>query len=103
MRTSAIYHEIYDYICLYKTENDGCAPSVYEIGDAVGISSSSMVNRYLNRMVSRGMIERGGKKGRMILIPGARWFAPSHMATKITVKELARQDAKKLLKVVLHR
>lgn len=98
-KTSLLYDQIYDFAMEFKINHNGNSPTIREIGDAVGVSSTSMVSRYLDRMVSRGLIERGGKF-RMIIIPGSRWLPPQHTITKITAKELERQDAEKIFKFV---
>ena len=83
--TSPRYQEIYEFVVLFKKEHDGNSPTIRQIGDAIGVSSTSQVNHYLNVMVSRGMITRGGKF-RMIGIPGGVWLAPTKMKFLETVR-----------------
>ena len=101
-RANSPYDQIYDFIVGFKKAHNGNSPTFRQIGDAVGVRSSSMVNTYLDRMVTRGMIERKGSI-RMIEIPGSRWFPPPHTITKITAKELEKQDNERLLEVVIPR
>jgi hypothetical protein len=61
-----------------------------------------MVNTYLDRMVTRGMIEREGRF-RMISIPGSRWLPPAHVKANAESEQGQKEEAKhmrKLLKVV---
>ena len=46
----------------------GYPPSVREIGDAVGLSSSSTVHGYLNKLEAMGFIKRDPTKPRAILV-----------------------------------
>jgi repressor LexA len=46
-----------DFIDRWTTEN-GYPPSIREIGEAVGISSTSVVNYNLNRLVEEGYLDR---------------------------------------------
>ena len=96
------YQKILDYIVAFKVEHNGNSPTFRQIADACGISSSSLVNTYLDRMVKLRMIERKGSI-RMIEVPGSRWLPPPHMINKITAKELEKKDAEKMLEVVLPR
>jgi repressor LexA len=48
---------ILDFIAVYVREN-GYPPTIREIGDAVGISSTSVVNYNLNRLAERGYLIR---------------------------------------------
>jgi SOS-response transcriptional repressor LexA len=76
--TSPKYNQIYDYIVAFKKAHDGNSPTIREIGDAVGVSSTSQANHYLDVMVKLGMITRDGKF-RMIGIPGGVWSPPTGM------------------------
>ncbi len=48
-------YQIYDAIREYTAIN-GYAPTVREIGSAVGLRSSSTVHQYLNRIMYKGYI-----------------------------------------------
>ena len=63
--------EILNCIIGYMQEH-GYAPTVREIGDRVGLRSSSSVHRYLVEMRDSGMIETDVKEGfkRAIRVPG---------------------------------
>ena len=47
--------EIYAYITEYVAEN-GHSPTFREVGNAVGLRSSSTVSRYIHRLVDEGRI-----------------------------------------------
>ena len=58
---------IYNYIVSYIKENS-YPPSVREIGQAAGLSSTSTVHGYLKRLEKRGLIRRDESKSRAISI-----------------------------------
>ena len=71
--------KIYDYIVQMLTE-EGFAPSVREIGAAVGLKSPSTVHFHLKNMEERGIIKRSGRKGRTItLVRPAKAAAPAQV------------------------
>ena len=45
---------------------DGYPPSVREIGQAVGLSSTATVHGYLERLEKKGYIKKKDKKGRTL-------------------------------------
>ena len=58
---------IYRYIIEYIDENN-YPPSVREIGQAAGLSSTSTVHGYLQRLEKRGLIKRDESKSRAITV-----------------------------------
>src|SRR5438094_5425631 len=58
-------HKILDYI-RYVTKVRNYPPSVREIGEAVGLSSSSTVHNQLNQLERRGLIKRDPSKSRTV-------------------------------------
>lgn len=58
---------IYDYIAACIQEQ-GYAPSVREIGEAVGLKSPSTVHFHLKRLEEAGVIAKGAGKGRAIAL-----------------------------------
>ena len=58
---------IYQVIVHFVQEN-GYAPSVREIGDAVGLKSPSTVHFHLKKLEEQGLIEKGACKGRALAI-----------------------------------
>lgn len=59
--------EIYDYI-KHVVQTKGYPPSVREIGEAVGLASSSTVHGHLSRLEEKGYIKRDPTKPRAIEI-----------------------------------
>ncbi len=59
----------------------GYPPSVREIGDAVGLSSSSTVHGYLNKLEAMGFIKRDPTKPRAILVLDDTAFSKKQMVS----------------------
>jgi hypothetical protein len=57
------HQKILDFISQYQKEN-GHPPSIREIGETVGITSTSVVNYYLDQLVKLGFLERDRKVSR---------------------------------------
>jgi len=78
LKFTTLHSSVYDFIVKFKTDHDGIAPSVLEIGKACGINSTSAVRHVLDSLVLFGMIkcDYGKGKSRMISIPGAHWTPP---------------------------
>lgn len=65
--------EILEYIKQY-IQDHGYSPTIREIGDGVGISSTSGVHIYLKQMLDEGMIESDHEcSPRAIRIPGYKF------------------------------
>jgi predicted RNA-binding Zn-ribbon protein involved in translation (DUF1610 family) len=71
--TSQYADTVFDYIVEHKTKSDGVSPTIREIADAVGISSTSMVNFTLNCLVQRGRISIDKTVSRGIRVVGGGW------------------------------
>ena len=69
VQLSRMQQQIYDYI-VRTIREQGYAPSVREIGDAVGLKSPSTVHFHLKHMEEMGVIERSAGKGRTITLTG---------------------------------
>lgn len=61
---------MYDFIRSFSEENQ-YPPTIREIGEAVGISSTSVVNYNLNKLVKAGLIERNKEVSRGIRVQDA--------------------------------
>lgn len=59
--------EILDFIQVFIDDN-GYPPSIREIGDSVGISSTSVVSYNLGRLEAEGLIERAKHVARGIRV-----------------------------------
>ena len=66
-RKSDMQARIYEVIVQFLREN-GYAPSVREIGDAVGLKSPSTVHFHLKKLEEQGLIEKGACKGRALTL-----------------------------------
>jgi repressor LexA len=60
------------------TETRGYPPSVREIGELVGLSSSSTVQSHLKTLERRGLIQRDPTKPRALTTRSADYEAPTH-------------------------
>lgn len=67
------------YIVRHKLEHDGVAPTVREIVEEAGISSTSVVCYHLGLLEAEGRIRRMKKEPRAIAVVGGRWVAPAGM------------------------
>jgi len=77
--------KILDYI-RYVTKVRNYPPSVREIGEAVGLSSSSTVHNHLNQLERRGLIKRDPSKSRTVqLVSDAQADAQRRNAVSIPV------------------
>jgi repressor LexA len=63
------HHKILNFVREYQYEN-GYPPSIREIGEKTGISSTSVVNYYLDQLEKRGLIERDRKISRGVRLAG---------------------------------
>jgi repressor LexA len=77
---------IYRYIIEYIDENN-YPPSVREIGQAAGLSSTSTVHGYLQRLEKRGLIKRDESKSRAITV-----VSDSESSINLDVKKELDQD-----------
>ena len=66
---------IYKYVVAYIQEH-GYPPSVREIGDGVGLKSTSSVYSHLKRMLEDGMLETDAEFGqpRALRVPGYKYI-----------------------------
>ena len=67
---SSMQQRIYEYIANCIREQ-GYAPSVREIGEAVGLKSPSTVHFHLKHLMEAGYIQKGAGKGRAITLKEA--------------------------------
>jgi len=63
------HQKILDFLQDYQRENH-YPPSIREIGEKTGISSTSVVNYYLDQLEKRGMIQRDRKISRGVRLSG---------------------------------
>ncbi|MDE6782032.1 MAG: transcriptional repressor LexA [Ruminococcus sp.] len=60
---------VFDYI--KGRLSNGVSPSVREIMDAMGFKSTSTAHRYINHLVSKGLIEKTGNINRSLKLPNS--------------------------------
>ncbi|MEW9668889.1 transcriptional repressor LexA [Ammoniphilus sp. 3BR4] len=84
MKLSSRQHAILDFI-KKEVKDKGYPPSVREIGEAVGLASSSTVHGHLARLEKKGLIRRDPTKPRAIEILDELDF-PEEEATLPTVR-----------------
>ena len=63
------HQKILDFLSEYQRENR-YPPSIREIGERTGISSTSVVNYYLDQLEKKGLIERDRKISRGVRVAG---------------------------------
>ena len=84
--------EILDFLNLFTVKN-GYPPSVREIGEAVGLSSSSTVHSHLNALEDKGYIRRDPSSARALTVISQRETA-SAPEVKNTPERLPRNVVK---------
>lgn len=65
-------NKVYDFIVAYKSQHGGTAPTVREICESCGISSTAYAKYLLDRLAEQGRIVKGAG-ARNISIPNERW------------------------------
>ena len=70
-KRSDMTERVYEYL-QKAIKEQGYAPSVREICEAVGLKSPSTVHFHLKRLQERGLIEKGDCKGRAIVLKDQR-------------------------------
>jgi len=68
--------EIMRYIICYKAAHDGNSPTIREICDECGVSSTSVAAYNLEKLERAGKIVLAGGGARGIQVVGGRWVAP---------------------------
>jgi len=66
-KLSKMQQRVYDFI-VESIKEHGYAPSVREIGDALGLKSPSTVHFHIKHLEELGLIEKGAGKGRAIAL-----------------------------------
>ncbi len=66
-KLSRMQQRVYDYI-VESIARQGYAPSVREIGEALGLKSPSTVHFHIKHLEELGLIEKGAGKGRAIAL-----------------------------------
>jgi hypothetical protein len=70
---------VFEFIVNYKKKHDGNSPKLRLIQRECGISSTSVLDLYLDRLEKHGKIERTGEIGsRQIEVVGGEWTYESN-------------------------
>ncbi|WP_436861852.1 transcriptional repressor LexA [Staphylococcus caeli] len=85
-------NEIFEYI-KQTVHSKGYPPSVREIGEAVGLASSSTVHGHLSRLEEKGYIRRDPTKPRAIEIVNEQLGEPINMEETIHVPVIGKVTA----------
>lgn len=72
-RSIIMRERIFNFICTYKEQHDGVSPTCRDIARDVGISSTSVVYYYLEKLQLAGLIKSGHTRARGIEIVGGCW------------------------------
>ncbi len=78
-----------DFIQKYTGDN-GFPPSIREIGNAVGISSTSVVNYNLNRLVAEGYLDRHQNVSRGIRLTERLGKAADRLGDVVRIRKIGR-------------
>ena len=76
-KLSKMQQRVYDYI-ERSIQEQGYAPSVREIGDALGLKSPSTVHFHIKHLQELGLIEKGAGKGRALALTNRAAVQPSY-------------------------
>ena len=75
-KLSRMQQRVYDYIAESIAEH-GYAPSVREVGEALGLKSPSTVHFHIKHLQEMGLIEKSAGKGRAITLKRQPQEAPA--------------------------
>ena len=81
-KLSRMQQRVYDYIAESIAEH-GYAPSVREIGEALGLKSPSTVHFHIKHLQELGLIEKSAGKGRAITLKKQPQEAPAAPAQQV--------------------
>lgn len=76
------HQKILDFLSEYQRTNK-YPPSIREIGEKTGISSTSVVNYYLDQLEKKGMIERDRKISRGVRLAGVNGVSPDMLRVPV--------------------
>lgn len=63
--------KVYEFICDFYNRN-GYSPTIREVGDAVGLSSSSTVHGHVNRLIQEGKLAKKDSSPRTLVSFGSQ-------------------------------
>ena len=65
--------QMFNFIVSWKTKNDGNSPTIRDIGEFMGIDSTSHISYLLRKLEELGMIELEDHSARAIKVVGGKW------------------------------
>lgn len=74
-------------ILRHCADNGGSAPTIRWLGEELDISSTSVVNYHLDKLVACGLIRRHGMEARGIEVLGATWAPPADLVHLVDAGE----------------
>ena len=89
-KLSRMQQRVYDYIAESIAEH-GSAPSVREVGEALGLKSPSTVHFHIKHLQEMGLIEKSAGKGRAITLKKQPQAVPA-APQPIEINELPRRQ-----------
>ena len=89
-KLSKMQKRVYEYIAA-SIKQQGYAPSVREIGDALGLKSPSTVHFHIKHLEELGLIEKGAGKGRAIALKKQ----PEAAAPRAVVQEYDEEEERR--------
>ena len=89
-KLSKMQKRVYDYI-VQSMEQNGYAPSVREIGDALGLKSPSTVHFHVKHLEEMGLLEKCSGKSRTIVLKKHPSAAPAAQKKAEEYDELAER------------
>ena len=90
-KLSRMQQRVYDYL-VEAIARQGYAPSVREIGEALGLKSPSTVHFHLKHLEELGLIEKGAGKGRAIALRAQEGEKAAAPAPTVTAAPTAREE-----------
>lgn len=90
-KLSRMQQRVYDYI-VESIARQGYAPSVREIGEALGLKSPSTVHFHVKHLEEMGLIEKGAGKGRAIALRAQEGEKAAAPAPTVTAAPAARGE-----------
>ena len=76
--------KVLDYMYWYCETYPGTSPTIRNIQHALGVSSTSMTNYYLNKLVKQGKLMRIKGVCRGYVPVGGRWIRPTDPLTMMS-------------------
>ncbi len=96
-KLTKMQQQVYDYI-VRSIHEQGYAPSVREIGEALGLKSPSTVHFHVKHLQELGLIDKGAGKGRAIAVKQEP--APAAARTPVPIAPQEDEGARRRVPIV---